>query len=148
MLKSPHSCFIDCCELAFKAKAEVIDETYRSLCQVDAVDGYHTGVVNVIFFEAYGVGLTEVDFLPVTPDGEPIAGMDHITRGVSNWFKRPKFSCVVTGPRKDGGEEHANAFVGGRFICPVEGALDEPNIKLRSLWCLTVPKLRSEEEAE
>ncbi|MCP4896277.1 MAG: hypothetical protein GY906_04815 [bacterium] len=152
MLNEKSSCFLDALQLALGCPSNMVAERYKELAPTGDVieNGYHPSIVNMVVLEKFGVGIVEIDISPSAwgTDGKsaPHPDADRISQIVTGWFKRPDFSCVVTGPRNDTGEEHANAFVGGRFLDPSQGgyALDAPNIGLRSVWCLTVPKLRED----
>jgi len=148
MRKSKSSCFIDACELAFGGNAEIVAELYKKLAPAENPDetGYHPSLVNMIYLENHESALTEIDLVPVNQDGSAKEDHEKITGTVIDWFKRPGFACVLTGPNVNG-EEHAIAWRGGRFIDPAntELVIEEPTIQIRSVWVLTLPKMRVEQ---
>lgn len=141
LLSKPASCFVDALEIALGVPADNLAEGYRKLVGKPShdpdVEGYHPAIVNMVLVEQFGRGLSQLEFVPVTEDGEPIS--DRLSEALASWFHRPGFRCVVTGLRADG-NAHALAFRGGRFIDPATGNdLEEPNIGLQYVWCLSVP---------
>ena len=148
LVKSKASCFIDCIEIGLQANAQTIARDYRDLIGPDVeidpdTEGYHPSIVNMALLERFGRGLSEIDIIPAGEDGKPYS--DDPTRYLTNWFKRPGFQCVVTGPRVSNGEEHANAYTNGQFFEADGTPLEEPSIQLRSIWVLGIPILRTEE---
>lgn len=143
LLNSPSCCFLNCLELAFGACAATADRDYRAAIGADADTdlsgpGYHPSIVLSTLLERYGTAITEIDIAPVGEDGNTVS--TEATDMVVSWFKRPGFEAIVTGPRNTNGEEHANAFRNGVFVDSNGVQLDEPNIKIRSVWCFRVPK--------
>lgn len=149
LVKSKASCFIDCLEIALQANAQVIARDYRDIINNPDVDpdteGYHPSIVNQCLLERFGLGVAEIDVLPVNESGETYS--DDPTRYVTSWFKRPGFQCVLTGPRNTNGEEHANAYTSGKFFDANGAELNEPNIQIRKLWVLGIPVLEAQPDA-
>lgn len=149
LVKSKSSCFVDAIEIAFQANAQVTARDYRDIINNADVDpdteGYHPSIVNQCLLERYGVGLVEVDVLPVDEKGNPYS--DDPTRYITGWFKRPAFQCVLTGPRNSSGEEHANAYYNGKFFDATGEELEEPNIQIRKVWVLRIPVLEAQSNA-
>lgn len=151
LVKSKASCFIDCIELGLQANAQTIARDYRDIIGEDSdidpdTEGYHPSIVNQCLLERFGRALTELDVLPTGEDGEPYS--DHPTRYITDWFKRPGFQCVVTGPRNSNGEEHANAYSEGKFFESDGTIIDEPSIQIRTVWVLGIPTLQVEGESD
>lgn len=148
LVKSKASCFIDCLEIGLQANAQTLARDYRDIIGEDAeidpdTEGYHPSIVNQCLLERFGRGLAEISALPVDANGEAYSPLP--TRYVTDWFKRPGFQCVVTGRRVSNGEEHANAYTGGKFFDSNGLELDAPNIQIRSVWVLGVPVLQTQE---
>jgi hypothetical protein len=150
VLTKPASCFVDAVEIALGVPAETLAGDYIDLvgeCSHDPnVEGYHPSIVNQALIERFGQGMVCIDFLPVDELGDPYS--DHPSRYLATWFKRPGFRCVVTGLRPSG-EAHALAYRDGAFIDPATGLqLDQPNIGLKMLWCLSVPPYEPAKDAD
>lgn len=147
LLKTPSSCFIDACELAFGLEAHVVAARMKQILPDVAFDevGYVATVLNVASLELYKIGLSKIDMVPAIfdVDGEPVklTGCDPLVTHVSSWFRRPGFRCVAQGPRDHDGEEHANAWNGRFWIDPVfpDQPIEQPNVRVRTLWVFTVP---------
>ena len=142
LLKTKSSCFIDCVEIALGVQASTIARDYKDLIGLSSThdpdeDAYHPSIVNQVLIERFGEGITELDLNPTDAEGNEIS--NRITDHLTAWFKRPGFRCVVTGCREDG-SPHANAFFKGVFYDSNGAELEEPNINLLAVHCLSVPK--------
>lgn len=142
LLKTKKSCFIDCIEIALGVQASTIARDYKDLIGLSSShdpdeDAFHASIVNQVLIERFGQGMTELDLRPIDGKGNEIS--DRITDHLTEWFKRPGFRCVVTG-RRDDGSPHANAYIGGVFYDSNGAELEEPNINLLAIHCLSAPK--------
>lgn len=142
LLKAKASCFADACDLALGAPADQVLEGYLELVPEANPweNGFHPHVVSAVLLDKFMIGLTQIDLIPTGQADDELGSMDIFTDRLISWFRRPDFRCVVTGPKVDGGGEHALAFNGGTFIDPAgPQVLEEPNINIRTLWLLTLP---------
>lgn len=151
ILAEPGSCFIDSCALAMGLPAKIIKAFIEhhfpeANCPVL---GYHPTYVNVACLELYQIGIAQVDPCPVDYSKDGGNTRQQVTDRVSAWFKRPDFRCVVTGPHRENGAEHANAWVGGAWIDPakIDEAFPEPTVAVRSLWLTTLVKEKEPDTA-
>jgi hypothetical protein len=150
LLRAKASCFADACDLALGAPADQILEGYMELVPDSDPknNGFHPHVVSAVLLDKFMIGLTQIDLIPTGQADDELGNMDAFTDRLVSWFSRPDFRCVVTGPKVDGGEEHALAFNGGTFIDPAGPVtIEEPNINIRTVWLLTLPPVSKEESA-
>ena len=139
MLRTKGSCYADALEIAFGVPADELLATYKDALPDSnpEIEGFHPSVVNMLLFEGFGTALSEVHCRP-TIDGREIDREGSCTSLILQWLQRPGFRAVVQGPRIDNEEEHAVAFVDGKFIDSIDlTPADSPNIKIRSLWVLS-----------
>lgn len=143
----PGSCFLDAAELALGVPSVVVRAfIYHHFPDADCDNkGYHPTLLNIAMLELYKIGVTQIDAQPTDVDpetGETVRrpGHENVVERLTQWFRRPGFRCVVTGPKADG-NEHANAWNGQHWIDPAnpETPIDEPNVNIRSIWVCTLP---------
>lgn len=139
MLRNSGSCYADALEIAFGIPAVELLATYKELLpnSCPETEGFHPSVVNLLLFEELGTALSEIHCRPVYGEKE-LDPEQYCAALVLQWFELPGFRAIVQGPRVDNGEEHAVAFVDGKFIDSVDLVpTDSPNIKVRSVWVLS-----------
>lgn len=142
LIESKGCCLVNCIDLALGVGAQTLARDYFDFIGEETdhdpnEDGYHVSIVNQILVERYGEGMVEIDLRPTVNDKEINPA---ITDRIVEWFKRPGFRCVVTGIRNSDGEKHANAYRGGMWFDSNGTPMEEPNINLLALHCLSAPK--------
>lgn len=151
-VNKPGSCFLDALEYALGLPAEVVAAYLRNKFPNADLDnkGYHSTYINIASLELFRIGISQIDACPIgyDPEGEPYNRDEEglIVDHVKDWFGRPGFRCVVTGPATYGNrEEHANAWNGQVWIDPVnpEKALEAPTVDIRSIWTNTIPPVKA-----
>lgn len=147
LVQNKDSCFIDSLEIAFGLPAHEIDAWIRRHFPDFDIEkeGYHPSVVQTAILELQPTGVSEI-YLKPSVSGEPVSDCDRIVNRLSEWFSKPGFRCVAQG-LDAGDKEHAIAFRDTYWYDPKnpEQPLEEPSIRMRSIWVLTLMGLKAAE---
>jgi hypothetical protein len=122
-----NSCFLDCLARMLDFDPNGLHARYMQLASLAEPEkqGYHPHVFSHI------LPIRELVVAPAC-EGQPLIPASECVRLVLSLLTSN--DCVVVGPRKDGGGEHALLVTEAGIWCPSAGFMDTPSINIRSIW--------------
>lgn len=121
-----NSCFLECLARLLGEDPQDLHEIYLKVTTGAKPEecGYHPQV--------FAFRLSYIEIAPCNHLGEAIVSGEQAQERFNKIVEKYP-TCILVGPRANG-SEHAILMDAGKFWCPAEGDIVEPNIGIRSAW--------------